>query len=156
MSMPNNEIITHLTAKPGDPTRIKTNFNNKVAVYIADDSLEVRKRLVELVLSLEGDRWEIHTGQSETILLDIQKYKPDLAILDIEKPNGIQILKSIKSLKKAPLVIILTAFPSPQYRKRCFLAGVDYFFDKTNEFKWVVDVLENQATLKNFVMGMDR
>jgi DNA-binding response OmpR family regulator len=65
-------------------------------------------------------------------------------ILDIRMPggNGIQVLEAIKTSTAAPVVIMLTAFPYPQYRKKCLEVGADYFLDKTTEFERVVEVLE--------------
>ena len=65
-------------------------------------------------------------------------------ILDIHMPNGngIRVLETIKKNPVAPVVIMLTAFPYPQYRRRCLEIGAEYFFDKTTEFDQVAVVLE--------------
>jgi YesN/AraC family two-component response regulator len=70
--------------------------------------------------------------------------RPDVVILDIRMPenNGIQVLEAIKKSAAAPVVIMLTAFPYPQYRKKCLEAGAEYFFDKATEFEQVAEVLK--------------
>jgi DNA-binding NarL/FixJ family response regulator len=45
-----------------------------------------------------------------------------------------------------PVVIVLTAFPYPQYRKKCLQAGAKYFFDKSTEFEQVAEVIEQLAS----------
>ena len=74
----------------------------------------------------------------------IGRLKPDVVILDIRMPggNGIQVLEVIKGNEAAPVVIMLTAFPYPQYREKCLKAGADYFFDKASEFSRVPEVLK--------------
>jgi DNA-binding response OmpR family regulator len=69
--------------------------------------------------------------------------KPDVAILDIclAKGSGIQVLETVKSNGPSPVVIMLTAFPYPQYRTKCLEAGADYFFDKLTEFEQVAEVV---------------
>jgi DNA-binding NarL/FixJ family response regulator len=113
-------------------------------IYIADDSEEVRQRLVALVSDLEEVELVGQTVDARTAIADIQRLQPDIAILDIRlvNGNGIEVLEIVKLLHVPPLVIMLTAFPTQQYRRKCMSAGADYFFDKTSEFERIVDVLE--------------
>jgi DNA-binding NarL/FixJ family response regulator len=113
-------------------------------IYIADDSEEVRQRLVDLVSGLQEVDLVGQTGDSHTAIAEIQRLQPDVAILDIrlENGNGIEVLEIVKLLKVPPLVIMLTAFPNQQYRRKCISAGADYFFDKTSEFERILDVLK--------------
>ena len=115
-----------------------------LSIYIADDSIEVRRRLVEMVSDLEEIKVVGQTDDARAAIEDIRRMEPDVAILDLRlvNGNGIEILEIVKLFKQPPLVIMLTAFPSPQYRRRCLSAGADYFFDKSREFERVVDVLK--------------
>jgi len=56
--------------------------------------------------------------------------------------SGIDVLQDIKQGHAAPIVMILTNFPYPQYRKKCADAGADFFFDKSTEFDKVPEVLK--------------
>jgi DNA-binding NarL/FixJ family response regulator len=113
-------------------------------VFIVDDSALVRERLIGMLSEIS----EIEiAGQAQNVqeaVESIRKCKPDAAIIDIRMPggNGIDVLKHLKKIKPAPLKIILTNYPFPQYRKRCMEAGADYFFDKSSEFGKVVEVLK--------------
>jgi CheY-like chemotaxis protein len=110
-------------------------------IYIADDSLKIRDRLSELVASLDFGGLEIRAEAPQADILSIQEFQPDAAILDIHMPGGFDLLTSIKALRQPPTLIILTAFPYPQVRKKCLEAGADYFFDKTSEFEQIIEVL---------------
>jgi DNA-binding NarL/FixJ family response regulator len=65
-------------------------------------------------------------------------------VLDIrlKQGTGFQVLNAVKVPKQPPVIIILTNFAYPQYRKKCVEAGADYFFDKSNEFDQVVTILK--------------
>jgi len=113
-------------------------------VFIADDSAVVRERVEEMLSELP----EIEIiGQAEDGIQAknlIEKLNPDVVILDIRMPrrNGIEVLQKIKKNNPALIVIMLTNYPYPQYRKKCMKAGADYFFDKTTEFEKVTEVLK--------------
>jgi DNA-binding NarL/FixJ family response regulator len=113
-------------------------------VLIADDSTLVRDRLATLISELKDVELVGQSGSALETLEAIQQLRPDVVILDIRMPdgNGILVLEKIKAREAAPAVIMLTAFPYPQYRKKCLEAGAEYFFDKTTEFDCVVEVLE--------------
>jgi len=113
-------------------------------VFTADDSALVRERLAALISEIEGLEVVGQAGSAPEALEGIQRLRPDAVILDIRMPgnNGIQVLEAIKKSTAAPVVIMLTAFPYPQYRKKCLEAGAEYFFDKATEFEQVAEVLK--------------
>jgi DNA-binding NarL/FixJ family response regulator len=113
-------------------------------VFIADDSKVVRERLKEMLFEIQGIEIIGQAGDGLQATNLIEKLNPDVAILDIRMPrgNGINVLQNIKKNNPALIVIMLTNYPYPQYRKKCMKAGADYFFDKSTEFEKVTEVLE--------------
>ena len=113
-------------------------------VFIADDSAVLRERLAIMLSDLPGVQIVGQAGEGLQAAKLIRKLKPDVVMLDIRMPggNGIDVLKNIKKDEPAPTVIMLTAYPYPQYRKKCLEAGADYFFDKSTEFNKVTKVLK--------------
>lgn len=118
-------------------------------VFIADDSRLVRKCLAALVSELRGVKVAGQAGDADEAFEVIQRLRPDVVILNVLMPGGnsIQVLEAIKKSAAAPVVIMLAAFPYPQYRKKCLEVGADYFFDKSTEFDRVVQVLEKMRDL---------
>jgi len=114
-------------------------------VFIVEDSAIVRERLITMISELPGIEIAGQAKNAREAVSSIQKLKPDVVILDIRMRggNGIEVLKDIKKDKPAPLVIILTNYPIPQYQKKCMDAGADFFFDKSTEFQKVIEVLKN-------------
>lgn len=116
----------------------------KIKLFIADDSLIVRERLVMMLDELA----EIEiVGQAEDVTgaIDaIGTLKPDVVILDIRMPggSGLDVLQHIKQNEPAPMVIILTNYPYPGYRQKCLQAGADFFLDKSTEFDQIPELFE--------------
>ncbi len=113
-----------------------------IKVFIADDSSVIRERLNALFSDLPGVEVIGETGDAEEAIRGIQELNPDVVILDIRMPvgNGISVLEKIKRTESSPVIIMLTNYPYPQYRKKCADLGADYFFDKSAEFEKVIEV----------------
>ena len=116
-------------------------------VLIADDSYEVRER-IKMLLS-EVEKVEM-IGEAENVqqaIEHIRQQGPDVVILDIRMPggNGIDVLREIEKKDRVPMVIMLTNYPYPQYRKKCEELGADYFFDKVTEIEEIPKVIEKLA-----------
>jgi len=113
-------------------------------VFIADDSSEIRKRIIAMLSDLV-ERIEM-IGEAENVqdtINSIHEFDPDVVILDIRMPggSGIDVLKKIKKKNEVPVIIILTNYPHSQYQKKCMEAGADFFFDKSRDFKEIVRVV---------------
>ena len=115
-----------------------------ITVFIADDSKMLRERLIFMINDFKQIQIVGEARDGLTAIEKIKKLKPDIVILDIRMPgaNGIVVLETIKHLKPAPMVVIFTNYPYPQYRKKCMALGADYFFDKSNEFDMILKLLE--------------
>jgi DNA-binding NarL/FixJ family response regulator len=113
-------------------------------VFIADDSTIIRERLKNMLLEVPDVRIAGEARAADEAIRSIKKSKPDAVILDLRMPggNGIDVLNGVKTGNTAPVIIILTNYPYPQYRKKCMEAGADYFFDKSTDFEKILEVLK--------------
>ncbi len=113
-------------------------------VVIVDDFATVRKRLIAMLSKIIGVE---NIGQAEDApgtINSIHKLDTGAVIPDTRMPGGSQMdmLPEIKKNNQTPLVIVLTNYPYPQYRRKYVDAGVDFFFDKSTEFDSVTEVLK--------------
>ena len=97
---------------------------------------------------IEGIKMVSQAKNAAEAIAAFQQFSPEVAILDIQMPDGsgIDVLAHIKKASPQTIVIMLTNYPLPPFRKRCLEAGADYFFDKSTEFEKVVDVLKLKTT----------
>ena len=114
-------------------------------ILVADDSDLVRERLVGMLSEIEniGVILEATNGLEARDMIVMEK--PDVAVLDFRMPgwNGLDVLRDVKATNPATKIVILTNYPSAQYRSRCLEAGADFFFDKSNEFAKVLEVMRS-------------
>ena len=114
-------------------------------VLIADDSEAVRERLAEMISEVPGAQVSGKAKDGQEAMRLIEEIKPDAVVLDIRMPkgNGIDVLKYIRNgVQPKPLVIVLTNYPYPNYRKKCLEMGADYFIDKSVDFEKIIDILK--------------
>jgi DNA-binding NarL/FixJ family response regulator len=119
-------------------------------IFVVEDSSLLRERLVRTLKGITGVQVSGFADTAVEAIQLIQQLHPDAIILDIRlrQGTGLQVLEAVKVQGKPPLVIVLTNFAYPQYRKKYVDAGADFFFDKSNEFDQVVLVL-NQYLKKD-------
>jgi DNA-binding NarL/FixJ family response regulator len=113
-------------------------------VLIVDDSAIIREILRDILSEITELENITQAKDSLEAISSFEKVNPDVVILDIRMPggSGIDVLRKIKKSNQPSLVIVLTNYPYPQYRRICIAAGADYFFDKSNEFEKVTEVLK--------------
>lgn len=116
-------------------------------VFIVDDSLVVRERLVAMLSELPNIQIIGQAADAPEAINSIRELHPDAVVLDIRMPHGtgIDVLEAIKNNNSSPIIIILTNYPYPQYQKKCMDLGAHYFFDKSSEFDKVIGALERLA-----------
>ena len=112
-------------------------ITRNITVFVADDSIVLRERLLEMLREIPGVE-VLGCAEDGLHAIDcIRQLKPNAVVLDIQMPRGtgLDVLKNVKRADAGPMVIVFTNFPYPQYRKRALEYGAEFFFDKTTEFE---------------------
>lgn len=112
-------------------------------VLVVDDAAPVRQRLAQLLKEVERVELVGVVADGNSALWLARTLAPDVVLLDLNLPgtSGIEVLRRLKMLARAPIVIVLTNHATPDYRKACLDRGADFFFDKSNEFERMLDQL---------------
>ena len=114
-------------------------------VFIGDDSSIVCRGLNTMLSEFPDVHIVGKAATAQDAITEVEVMNPDVVILDIRlrDGSGIEVLERIKKGTTSPIVIMLTNYPYPQYRKRCMDLGADYFFDKVTEIELVRDVFSD-------------
>jgi len=116
-------------------------------VVVVDDSIVVRERLVKMFSEIPSLDIVGEAGNSFEALNIIEEEKSDVVVLDIKMPgdSGVEVLRKVKKKNSSIIAILLTNYPIEQYKEKCFEYGADYFFDKSEEYLKVTEVLRTLA-----------
>lgn len=105
-----------------------------IKVFVVDDSALVRQTLIE-ILSRGGD-FEVVTAPNALIALKkMEKFRPDVMILDVEMPemDGITFLKKLMAEDPLPVVICSGQTPAGSHRAlEALQAGAVEIIEKPN------------------------
>jgi len=117
-------------------------------LFIIDDSLMIYEGLNTLLSGLKDVEIVGRAGTEREAVEFIERLRPDVVILDIrlQSGNGIDVLRKIKTPgEPSPVIIVLTNYPYPQYRKKCLALGAEYFLDKVTEIEKLPDIFQRLA-----------
>ncbi len=130
----------------------------KLKLFIADDSEFILERLPEILSDISVVEIIGKAEDGIEALDSIRTLNPDVVILDIRMPrkSGIEVLKELKKGKSAPVIIMLTNYPYPQYRNKCLEAGADFFLDKSADFEKIKDILKQLSQNSSAVLNRSK
>jgi len=112
-------------------------------VFIADRTDDVRTRLASVLSEVDGVEIVGHERDAESSLDAIGLLRPEVVILDMMLVGGAvaRVVRTLKEECGVGVVMMNTNRHHPMYRRRCSEAGVDFFFDKSTEFRSLVETL---------------
>jgi DNA-binding NarL/FixJ family response regulator len=121
--------------------------DGSLKVVLVEDSILMRAHIVARLSEINGVGVIRQASDVPSCLRLLQTIKPDVLILDIELPGqtGLQLLKTVRMIDTAVVIIMLTNHDQPRLRIRCAELGANYFFNKSREFERVAEVCRELA-----------
>lgn len=110
-------------------------------VLIADQSHAVIERLATSIADVALVVGRVTTAQDA--LGVVRNLHPQLTILDVAIPNGIDLLRRIKRHPLPVITVVLTHSAEETTRQYCLRLGAEYFLDKIREFDKVREIVIN-------------
>jgi DNA-binding NarL/FixJ family response regulator len=118
-------------------------------IYLVEDSAPVRERLAAMLTSIPNTRVVGHAGAAREAVNDILAKHPNVVLCDLNLKDGtgFEVLRTLRA--KAPEIecYMLSNFSTQPYRRIAAELGARDFFDKTNEFERVRDVIATRAAI---------
>ncbi|PWT76959.1 MAG: two-component system response regulator [Proteobacteria bacterium] len=114
-------------------------------VFVVEDALEVRTRLVALVNRVPGATVAGEAATVREAVEGVLRTNADTVLLDLQLKDGtgLEVLAQVKPQRPLVRVIVLTNFATPQHRQASRAAGADIFLDKSQEFGMIPGILQN-------------
>ena len=112
---------------------------------IVDDSEIISIRLKELLQGIENLEISAVVEDGVQAIAQFSLLNPEVLILDLMIPrmNGLDVLRSVRSLSKKAIIIVLTNYHQSYFRDRCTDLGANYFLDKSADFEKVYQICSN-------------
>ena len=114
----------------------------KISIY--DDNVELLSILDTHFSKDKRFTVSILSNVIDTIVIDTQKRKPDLILLDVSIANDnlFTILNTLKNTFKNILLIIFTGYNDENLKNKCLSSGADFVFDKGIPINTLLDEIE--------------
>ncbi len=122
-------------------------------ILIADDHPVVRRGLIEALASQEDISVEAEAGNGPEVIEKLMEQDFDVILLDISMPgkSGIEVLKSIKVMKKNIPVLILSTHPEDQYALRALRSGASGYLTKDCETEILTQAIRKVSSGGRYV-----
>ncbi|MCC6221189.1 MAG: response regulator transcription factor [Deltaproteobacteria bacterium] len=103
------------------------------SVIIADDHVVLRQGLRALLSSLENVEVVAEAGDGFEVVSLVQRYMPDILILDLSMPNlgGMEAISRLRKLKNDTKILVLSAHDDDSSVRAVMRAGANGFVPKT-------------------------
>ncbi len=152
---PNRKYLNKVKTSPPPDTRTEQPRNitgGKIRISIYDDHDSVRESYKRWLLNSGFD--VVSDGNKlDPIKNDIEKYKPDVILMDIDfpgKPNeGIKVCKNILKSYPDVKIIFITHYNEPDIIISALKAGAHAYFSKSDALKFLKEAIEK--TLSNYI-----
>jgi DNA-binding NarL/FixJ family response regulator len=104
-------------------------------VLVADSGCSTNDSLTALLSDFEGLSVFGCTQEPAKVLTLVRTVHPEVVILDLPADNttGLKVLKQVKRLRHAPVVIALAHFELSALREATLAAGADHYLNKATE-----------------------
>lgn len=114
-----------------------------VKVFIVEDSPLIRRRLMQLVETIQGVQIVGEAEDAQTAVRQIMLSQPDIVLLDLHlaQGTGMEVVTGLSLHQHPATIIVLSNHATSGIRQACLRAGAGYVFDKTREFTQALEII---------------
>ena len=122
-------------------------------ILIIERSEEIIQRLEQLVTDTSHEAVVDYAVSYSEALACVRKPAIDIILIDIKlaKTSSFELLKTIKKVNDKAVIVILFHILDEYIVRQCKAHGVDYMFDKYDEFEKIPSLVSqlNMSRIKN-------
>lgn len=113
-----------------NPLNIETNI--RATVMVVDDNARYRSQLHRMIAKMHTDIAVVEAENTLEALQHTQKRKPQLALVDVVLGNeeGIACAERIRQTNLQTRIVMMSAYPDREFRRRASAVGAAAFLDK--------------------------
>lgn len=129
-------------------------------ILVVDDEEDILWSLKEFLVNKDLNAQVYTASSGEKALEKLSQERIDLVITDIKMPgmSGLDLLVEIKNRFPYISVIVMTAFPSSEFKREALLKGGMYFVEKPFDIKMlrgkVCEALQESGQFKGMLTGI--
>jgi DNA-binding NarL/FixJ family response regulator len=111
-----------------EPARVE----HDLTVLVIDDNIRYRQQLSRLIGKIYPSSL-IYEAENVSEALSLgEQVQPQLALIDVvlEEEDGIQCARRLRIISPSTRIVVISAYPDREFRKRALSAGAIAFLDK--------------------------
>jgi two-component system response regulator (stage 0 sporulation protein F) len=115
------------------------------AIVLVDDEPDIRIILQRLLKSVAEGYALIAVSSGAAVLAVLAERSVPLLITDYNMPgmNGLDLVQKVKAAAPTTVLVMATAYATPELEKRARMAGVDYFIRKPFVFEQLEAIVQD-------------
>jgi two-component system OmpR family response regulator len=113
-------------------------------VLLVEDSKLLSERLSEAIGHMSGINL-IGVTDTEAVAVAVAKKEDvDVIVLDLhlKQGTGFGIMRALASMRRKPIIIVLTNYDLPEYKRASLAFGATHFLDKARDFARLPELLQ--------------
>jgi DNA-binding NarL/FixJ family response regulator len=118
---------------------------NAAKLYIVDEHPGVRAALVERLGRAANLQVIGHGGEAALVVAEVKSGQPDVVLLEVKRKDGmgLEILRQLASLPKAPHLAVLTSYPTKWEEQAAMRAGAERYLLKEIDSEELIKTIAN-------------
>ena len=127
-----------------DPTK---NAPSALRIMLVEDSALLASHVTEMIGNLPDMQLTGIVDNQKDAIQMLADTLPQVLILDLHlrEGNGFGVLRGMARIDPPPIVVVLTTFGLPEYRRQAEKLGVSAFLDKSSDYHLLPGLLASMA-----------